>query len=65
MQAAAAVQTPAWGGLAKSSKEADSSNKDTTAGPKTWKGVGEWQVTCDRHLVPQDPVLHPCCQSLS
>lgn len=46
IQAPAAVQTPAWGGLPKSSgatSEADTSEKDAAA-PKTWRGVGEWQV---------------------
>lgn len=46
MQAPAAVQTPAWGGLAKTSgatSEEETSEKDAAA-PKIWRGVGEWQV---------------------
>ena len=45
MQAPAAVQTPSWGGASKASgaRQEDGPGKDTAA-PKTWKGVGEWQV---------------------
>ncbi|KAL3142158.1 hypothetical protein ABBQ38_002516 [Trebouxia sp. C0009 RCD-2024] len=44
-EAPAAVQTPAWGGLASSPRansEEESSEK-TAAAPKTWRGIGEWQ----------------------
>ena len=48
MQAPAAVQTPVWGGSTKTqspaiSGEEESPEKDAAA-PKTWRGVGEWQV---------------------
>ena len=47
MQAPAAVQTPLWGGSSNGpgAGKDDSPSKDAAA-PKTWKGVGEWQVHC-------------------
>ena len=46
LQAVAAEQTPAWGGLQKSSKDGTEGNdKEAVAGPKTWKGVGPFQVS--------------------
>lgn len=46
MQAPAAVQTPAWGGLASSPGTAskEESSEKIAAAPQTWRGVGEWQV---------------------
>ncbi len=45
------VETPEWGGIfpAASSSESSSASsnrpdKDKGAAPKTWKGLGEWQV---------------------
>ncbi|KAL0045655.1 hypothetical protein WJX82_000743 [Trebouxia sp. C0006] len=42
-EAPAASQTPAWGGLVKSSKSSSEGDEKDTAAPKTWRGQGEWQ----------------------
>ena len=45
MQAAPVVQTPSWGAPQKDPKSSQEESDRDAAGPKTWRGHGEFQVS--------------------